>query len=197
MLLSAAILAGGRATRFDGRDKSALLVGGRSILEMQIAELSQLTGDILLVGGHAPHARVRAVADTVPGCGPLGGLHAALTQAREDTVIVIACDMPYIAAPLLAYMAGLTGEADAAVPKTARGYHPLCAVYTRRCVEPIGRRLADGRLKMIEMLADVQLRAVTPDELDRFGDHDRLLANLNTPAEYNRLEALQSHELSS
>jgi GTP:adenosylcobinamide-phosphate guanylyltransferase len=30
-MASAAILAGGRARRFDGRDKSALVVGGRSI----------------------------------------------------------------------------------------------------------------------------------------------------------------------
>src|SRR3954469_4487026 len=186
MLLSAAILAGGRATRFGGRDKSSLVVGGRSILEAQIAELSRLTDDILLVGGHAAHARLRSVADTVPGSGPLGGLHAALTEARENTVIVVACDMPNIAAPLLAYMAGLAGDADAVVPQTARGFHPLCAVYTRRCVVPIGRRLADGRLKMIEMLADFQIRAVTPGELDRFGDHDRLLANLNTPADYDR-----------
>ena len=197
MLVSAAILAGGRATRFGGRDKSALIVGGRSVLDRQIAELSQLTDDIMLVGGRAAHPRVRVVADAVTGCGPLGGVHAALAEARESTVIVIACDMPNIAAPLLAYLAGLAGDADAVVPQTARGYHPLCAAYTRACIEPLARRLADGRLKMIDLLVDVRVRVVTSEELDRFGDHDRLFANLNTPAEYNRFEALQGHELSS
>ena len=38
-MTSAAILAGGRARRFGGRDKSALLVGGRTILERQIDAL--------------------------------------------------------------------------------------------------------------------------------------------------------------
>src|SRR3954470_4123148 len=78
---SAAILAGGRATRFGGRDKSALIVDGRTILDRQLAALTPLTGDVMIVGGAAP-APHRRIADCVPGCGPLGGLHAALTAAR-------------------------------------------------------------------------------------------------------------------
>src|ERR1700693_124274 len=102
---SAAILAGGRAARFHGGDKSALVVDGRPILERQLAEVSQLTTDIMLVGGRASHEGVRALQDRVPGCGPLGGLHAALTEAHGEVVLVLACDMPYITAPLLAYLA--------------------------------------------------------------------------------------------
>ena len=48
---SAAILAGGTASRFGGRDKSALVVGGRTILERQLTELSRVTHDLMLVGG--------------------------------------------------------------------------------------------------------------------------------------------------
>ena len=40
-MASAAILAGGRASRFGGSDKSALVVGGRSILDRQIEELDR------------------------------------------------------------------------------------------------------------------------------------------------------------
>jgi molybdopterin-guanine dinucleotide biosynthesis protein A len=36
---SAAILAGGRASRFGGRDKSALIVNGRTILDRQLSAL--------------------------------------------------------------------------------------------------------------------------------------------------------------
>ena len=43
------------------------------------------TDDILIVGGRRGGATaLRAVSDRVPGCGPLGGLHAALTAARGD-----------------------------------------------------------------------------------------------------------------
>jgi molybdenum cofactor guanylyltransferase len=199
---SAAILAGGRATRFGGRDKGGLVVGGRTILERQLTELSRVTTDILIVGnghrhGAAPRPGAvipRVISDIVPGCGPLGGLHAALTEARGDALFVAACDMPYLDAALIRYLLGLTREGDAVVPRTKRGYHPLCAVYTTACLEPITRRLGARRLKMVDLLKDVRTRIVTLEELNRFGDDGKLLANVNTPAEYAELGAVQNHE---
>ena len=85
---SAAILAGGHATRFGGRDKGALIVGGRPILDRQMAELATLCDDIMLVVGEqapaGPPAGLRLVRDRVRDCGPLGGLDAALAAARHD-----------------------------------------------------------------------------------------------------------------
>lgn len=200
---SAAILAGGQARRFGGRDKSALVVEGRPILERQIDELSTLTADIMIVGGQAARSgpstslragRARLVADRVPGSGPLAGLHAALIESRGDATIVIACDMPYVSAPFLRHLLELTRVADAVVPRTERGYHPLCAAYTRACLPAAAARLAGARLTMAGLFEDVRVRAVTIEEIDAFGDHHRLLANVNTPAEYNALEALQGHQ---
>ena len=192
---SAAILAGGQATRFGGRDKSALIVEGRTILDRQLAELSALTTDMLVVGGRTPVAGARAVADVVPGCGPLGGVHAALTAARGEAVFVVAGDMPYITAAFARYLLDLAVSADVVVPRTERGYHPLCAVYTRACLAPVARRLAERRLKMTDLVRELRARVVTAEELNRFGDRHRLLANVNTPAEHACLELLQGHKL--
>ena len=193
--LSCAILAGGLASRFDGRDKSALVVSGRTILDRQVAELSQMTADILIVGGSArPEypAGVRHVADHVPGCGPLGGLHTALTEAHAPVVAIVGCDMPFISAPLLRYLVALANgpeRPDVVVPRTERGYHPLCAVYTRVCLEPVTRRLAGRQLKLDGLFEDVRVRVVATDALAAFGEPDRLLANLNTPLDYRAIEA--------
>lgn len=199
---SAAILAGGPATRFGGRDKSALLVDGRAILDRQIAALAPLTTDLLIVGGRngvggggGDVARPRFVSDIVPGCGPLGGLHAALTEARGDALVVVACDMPYVTSPFIAYLLSLARDADIVVPHSDRGYHPLCAVYTRACLEPAAARLADRRLKMLELVAGMRTRVVPVEDIRRFGDPDRLLTNVNTPAEYADLNALHGHKL--
>ena len=200
-MLTAAILAGGRARRYGGQDKSALVVDprdGRTILDRQLRELSLIADEILLVGGRTERAGTTLVADRIAGCGPLGGLHAALTSATHDVVVAIACDMPYVVAPFLAYLGELADPArgpEAVVPQTGRGYHPLCAAYTRAALTQIERRLAAGRLTMTDLLADLRMRVVASDEIARFGDPDRLLANVNTPAEHQSLEALHNHEL--
>ena len=204
---SAAILAGGGATRFGGRDKSTLVVGGRFIRERQITELSRLTDDILIVGGRVAAARkgvtgelcdeiaVRLVRDRVRGCGPLGGLDVALAAAREDRLVVVAGNMPFVTAELLGHLLALTREADVVVPRTEGGYHPLCAAYTHACQPAIAARLVCRRLKMDELFADVRLRMVTGDELQRLGDSGRLLANVNTLADYHAIEVRFGHKL--
>jgi len=194
-MASAAILIGGQATRLGGLDKSAIHVGGRSIFERQLAEVEQLTDDILIVGRTAHnHAGLRYIEDRVAGQGPLGGLEAALSAARDDELVLLACDMPFVTAPLLTYLLGLTRDADAVVPRTERGYHPLCAAYTRACAALVRRHLEQGRLALRELLTEVRLRVVEPGELERFGDAERLLANANTPDELRGLEALLGHE---
>jgi len=203
-MFSAAILIGGKATRFDGRDKSALVVDGRTILSRQIEALSGVAPgvniDVMLVGGGprsgAPDS-VRDVADIVPGCGPLGGLHAALSSARHGVTLMLACDMPFVSAPLLRHLLSLardrgrddTGGPDVVVPQTERGYHPLCAVYTRACLDPAARRIARGDFTLAAIFDEMRVRVVTADALRAFGDPDRLLANVNTSLEYRAIEA--------
>lgn len=183
-MFSAAILAGGRATRFGGQDKSALVVDGRTILNRQIEVLSAVADDVQVVRD-----------DIVPGCGPLGGVHTALTRATHDRTFVLACDMPYVTVPFVSHLLSLSADADIVVPRTEHGYHPVCAVYARTCLDVIARRLAGRRLKMVDMFSDVRVREVSGDELETFGDRHRLLANVNTPADFADLATLQGHKL--
>ena len=48
---------------------------------------------------------------------------------------------------------------------------------------------------MRELVDRMRTRVVPVEEIRRFGDPDRLLANVNTPADYAGLEALQGHKL--
>ena len=198
---SAAILAGGRATRFGGRDKSALVVDGRSILTRQMRELSQVADDIMIVGDGTTQPRreqsgeiaVRMVRDRVPDCGPLAGLDASLVAARHEVLVLVACDMPFVTAAFLDYLLSLVVDADAVVPRTEDGYHPLCAVYTRACQPVVADRLARGRLSVVELFDEITVRVVPIAEINAFGG-PRLLANVNTPAAFNEIGALQRHK---
>lgn len=193
-MASAAILVGGSSRRFGGRDKGALVVGGRAILDRQIAELSVLTDDILLVGGRDDgplRAGTRQVPDRVPGLGPLGGLDTALAEARDDRIIVLACDMPLVSSAFLRQLLSRSDEVDAVVPRTKRGYHPLCAVYARTCHAAVLRRLAERQLSMRGLLNDLRVSVVDDGGIET----ERLLANVNTPADFDELETLLGHKL--
>ena len=194
-MASAAILVGGAGRRYGGHDKSALIVEGRAILDRQLEALACLTDDILLVGRRPEDAPpgARAVLDRTPGLGPLGGLDAALTAARDEHLLLLACDMPFVSTDLLRYLLSLAPEADAVVPRTDRGYHPLCAVYARACHATVTRRLAHGELKMTALLDEVRVRAVDRQEMARVGDVERLLANVNTPADFDRIATRLGH----
>ena len=41
------------------------------------------------------------IPDRIKGVGALGGLYTALADAPTEQVLVIACDMPFLAAPFL------------------------------------------------------------------------------------------------
>lgn len=195
-MASAAILAGGQARRFGGRDKGLLPVAGRPILDWQLDQLHRLTNDILLVGARPLDDRegLRRVSDRVPDSGPLAGLDAALGAARDDRLLLVACDMPFVTADFLASLLALSDSVDAVVPRTERGYHPLCAVYGRSCHPAVIRRLAERRLKMLDLFEELNVHVVGPEHVAMYGG-DRLLANVNTPDELDSLQALLGHEL--
>jgi len=195
-MTTAAILAGGQARRMAGRDKSQLRIDGRTILERQVEALDGLVTRIWVVGyrGTVPQGLpVSVLADRTPDSGPLGGLDAALAAAGHDDVLLLACDLPNVTRPMLTHLIHLRGDADAVVPRTERGYHPLCAVYAQSCRKPVERRLEEGSLRMQDLLSELKVRVVAGPDLAPFGEADRLLANVNTLADLDALESLRNH----
>jgi molybdopterin-guanine dinucleotide biosynthesis protein A len=186
-----AILAGGQARRFGGRDKSRLIVAGRSIIVRQVDLLQRVTQEVLVVG-HEP-ARfadlpVRVVPDVIPGAGALGGILTALESTTADRVIVIACDLPFLTEELLRALLRLADDADGAWVETARGPEPLVACYRQSARLPIRTAITDGRLKATDLRDHLTLHALTGATLSALGSPDHLLDNLNTPEDYGRVQ---------
>jgi molybdopterin-guanine dinucleotide biosynthesis protein A len=185
--VDAAILAGGRARRFAGADKSALRVGTATILERQLDALRDVADRIFVVAGDpAPFEpyRLPVVPDRLEHAGALGGIYTALVEAESPHVLVVACDLPFLTAPLLARLAGLAGNAyDAVVPRTRDGRQPLCAVYARRLADTVRRQVESGHLKVQELLEAIRLRELGPDDLTLFDPDGHLFHNVNTPGD--------------
>ncbi|MCX6539928.1 MAG: molybdenum cofactor guanylyltransferase [Acidobacteria bacterium] len=187
---TAAILAGGRARRLGGRDKSQLVIDGQTILDRQLHVLRRCADRVVIIADDLARFAdigVPVFGDLVPDAGALGGIYTALAIAKEP-VLVIACDMPYLTAPFLTRVMEAAQDADVAVPHAADGYHPLCACYTQACAEPIRQRLDAGVLKVLDLFRDVHVRTIDPIEIAAFDPDGLLLLNINTPDDLARAE---------
>ena len=166
--VSGAILAGGSARRFGGRDKSSLIVGGRRIIDRQLEVLAshhrrgvhrrRLPGTLRGVG-------LAVVPDLVRGRAPRRSL-TALVHARHALVLVLACDLPLVEA-LAARAprpAGLGTPTRACRGTRAGGIRCARATPTR-CADALAARLDGGHLKVIDAVATLRLVEVGPDEL--------------------------------
>jgi molybdopterin-guanine dinucleotide biosynthesis protein A len=196
---SAAILAGGRGRRLGGADKSALVIGTRSILDRQIALLRPLTPHLLIVTNDRSRVQasgVRVVEDRIAGAGALGGVYTALEEASTDHVLIIGCDMPFLTGPFLKYLIEQAGNADVVVPRDARGRHPLCALYARHISPGLYARIHAGDLRVGAALEDVAVCDLGPDMLAPFDPDGRLLLNVNTPEDYARAVSMANDEQS-
>lgn len=181
------ILAGGQATRYGGKPKGLERVAGRRIVDRVADALRQVTDDLLLVANDPDASTwlpgVRVVADLRPGLGSLGGIHAAVAGAGGAAALVVAWDMPFVPASLLARLRALGEHADVAVPESdsKRGLEPLCAYYGPACRAAIERRLDAGDRRVIAFYDDVRVARLAAGDVARHGDPALMFLNVNTP----------------
>ena len=187
-MCTAAILAGGQARRFGGRPKALLPLGDRRIIDRQIAVLGTVAERVAVVTSDLERYGALGIPiweDLVPNAGPLGGIYTALVHAAGRT-LVVAGDMPFLTPAFLRHLDQVGRDADVAIARTADGHYPLCASYGGACVEVIRQRLERGALKVADLLKQVRVREIGPDELRPFDPDGTLLFNVNTPEDYAR-----------
>lgn len=176
-----------------GRDKAFLEVGGVPVLQRALERLLPLTDDLFLVT-NSPERYEQfgqpAVKDIYPGKAALGGIYTAICQARHNDVFVAACDMPFLNPALIEHLATLSRRADVVIPRLQPQPETLHALYSKACAAPIEKRLLADRLKVTGFFADVRVRYVERDEIARFDPQFYSFANMNTPEEWARLQAL-------
>ena len=187
-----AILAGGHARRLGGLSKAGLILqpGGASVLDRQLTRLRRVVDRTIIIANDAERfsgTGVPVIPDVVPGHGALGGLYTAVHAGTEWT-LVVACDMPFVSEPLLAHLVSVGKSSDIAIPRTARGYEPLCATYSRRSAVELRRLIEEKRFRLSDVarIPGLTIREVGSDELERFGPEDVLFFNLNTPDDHAR-----------
>lgn len=182
------ILAGGASSRM-GSNKALLPHQGGRFIESIYRQLRGIFAEVIVVTDTAEQygfLPCRKVPDRYRG-GALAGIHAGLAAAATEAVFAVACDMPYLDPLLIRHIVARGREADLSIPLSDKGYEPLHALYSKRCLPVMERCLAGGRLRIVSILAELKVREVSAAEVALFDPDFRCFSNINTPSEYYAL----------
>jgi molybdopterin-guanine dinucleotide biosynthesis protein A len=191
---SGVVLAGGLNSRMGGENKALLCVGDQCILDRLMAAFEGIFRQVLLVT-NSPLAflpwNVTMVGDLFPVRSSLTGIHAGLFHASSGHVFVTACDTHFLKKELITFLLEeLEPKWDVVIPATEEGLQPLCAVYSKRCLRPIERQLAEGNAKIIDFFSQVRVKEVPEERLRQADPHLLSFFNVNTPEALVRAEEM-------
>ena len=191
MKFSAIILSGGKSSRMK-TDKSGLLLGGRTLLEIQVKKLLSIgCRDIIISWNSSQSPRisqslyVTPVPDLIPDLGPMGGLYSCFPKCSFGHALVISVDVPLISERTLKLLLleHQKGNHSATILSHNRRPEPLIGVYNTCVSDRCAGLIEDKKLAVRDLLKEIDCQYMDFD-----GNPNELL-NCNTPKDYERVTA--------
>ena len=190
-VITGVVLAGGRGRRMGGGDKGLMCWRGRPLVSYALAALEGVAETRLInanrnLGDYAAFG-FPVVADAKKNFdGPLAGLLSAMRAAATPYVLSIPCDVPLMNSVLLRRLTVHLATADAVVAVAQNGerLQPLLMLVETRLADDLQTFLDSGERKVEHWIR--RHRWISVD----FSDIPLALANINTPEDLARLDAV-------
>ncbi len=181
--LTAIILAGGKSSRMGSdKNKSMLRLNGKYLIDIVRSKLKCVVGDNIIIVG--PPERYLSYKQVVPDFfsqkGPLVGIYSGLSISPSQYNIVVGCDMPFLEIKLLQYMTENINSNDIVIPRYGDGYiEPLCAIYSKKCLETIERNLAEHIFSVRAIFPHLKVKFVEDEEIKKYDPEFYSFFNIN------------------
>lgn len=198
--LTVAIQAGGESRRM-GRSKATVAFLGRPLIERIVERVAPVADEIVITTNEAENlafldeldldCELRLVPDVYEERGALRGLYSALSAASNPCVAVVACDMVFASASLIAHeaVALQMRRADAVVPCNKFGFEPFHALYRAdACLPAIAAAIEQGKVRARDFYEQVDLSRFEREDMEKAVPGGGCFANVNTPEELARME---------
>ena len=155
--ITAVLLAGGQSTRM-GTDKAFIAVDGVPAWRRQLARLSSIDPDEMIISANAGQkfpidGDVRVIQDEMDSVGPLGGLVTALRHARMPRVLVLGIDLLQMPGEFLQDLCASAFLDSGLVYRSGTRYEPLAALYPRSLLALAEQCLRDEQLSLQALIA--------------------------------------------
>ncbi len=198
---SAVILAGGVGSRL-GKEKSLIEFGGRPLIQWSVEKLALLVEDVVVVARGPEQAGLledlipdaSIACDSVSGYGPVAGLAAGMELARNEYVLAIGCDLPFLNADVVNILFEQARGWDAAVPMRENGMiEPLHSVYKRDALHSACQNAIEhGERKIRLPLSMLRVKYVAVELLKNPDPELLTFFNLNTREDLDLARSLWS-----
>ena len=191
---SGVILSGGLATRYGGTEKALLQVGGVRILDRIYDIYRELFEEIILVT-NSPHKFLEwdllIVSDLFPIRSALTGIHAGLFYMTNPFAFISGCDTPFLKKEMVETVIQKIGpKIDIVMPETSAGLEPLCAAYSKRCLNSAQHHLEQKKLKIIKAFRKNRIKTISEKVLCRIDPDLRSFFNINTAEDLKHAEEM-------
>jgi molybdopterin-guanine dinucleotide biosynthesis protein A len=189
--ITGVVLAGGRATRWDGRDKGLIEVCGRPMV-CHVLDAFEPQVEHLIINANRNLETYRAfgvpvVTDTNDEfLGPLAGIASGLAAARTEWVAIAPCDSPLLTSDYVARLGSARDEnerIDIAVAHDGERIQPVFALIHSRLARSLDAFLESGGRKIDQWYGQQRMQLVD------FSDIPDNFFNINRPEDRDRLEA--------
>lgn len=184
-----AVLAGGRGSRLGG-GKATVPLGGSPLISYPLAALAAARIETVVCakeGEELPPLAVPVLREPAEPSHPLCGIVTALQAGEGRPLVVVACDLPFVATGLLSLLA--RAPEPLVVPLLDGRLHPLLGRYDPALLPRLEDALA-REAPMTETVEALGPHHLKEEDLARFGDPRRLLFNVNDPEQLRQAEAL-------
>ncbi len=200
--LGAIALSGGKSSRM-GTDKALLEIDGKPILQKICEVASDCGADPIYIvtpwqdrykSLNLPD-RCRFIDELVPKS-PLTGFALGLSYflnaflmagLKTDWTLLLACDLPNLKSDVIKLWAenlvNLSSEAIAYLPKSVKGWEPLCGFYRTSCLESLRTYIESGEYSFQAWLSQSVVVEIPNVDI-------QMLFNCNTPDDYQSIEQL-------
>lgn len=189
--VSAVILAGGKARRFQGEDKGLIELMRRPLVAWVAERLQGHAGEVL-VNANRNLERYAAIGHTVvpdylpDHPGPLAGLLAAARTAQQEWLLCVPCDTPFLPLDLVMQLHDHAVSRNVHLARAAdeTGIHFAVMLVHRELVADLDRYVLNGG-RQVQSWQDRHA-----SETIYFGDDPYAFLNINTPDDLRKAERI-------
>ena len=183
------MLAGGVGSRM-GDGKVCAELHGQPLIAYPLAAMAEAGLEAIVCakpGDQLPPVDALVLREPEQPRHPLCGIVAALRAGEGRPAVVVACDLPFVAAGLIRLLA--EAPERLVVPTLDGRPQPLLARYEPSLLPELEAAL-EREEPLTRTVESLNPRLVGEDELAQFGDPRRLLFNVNDPNDLRQAEAL-------